>query len=90
MALSRVRIKESADRYGFPLKSLLEIRGPYTLKLDHLKSAISLWTNAEYFELKYLLALMLHLTTSELSYPLTNTKNVLHRLFEIALLKFVQ
>lgn len=48
-ALSAVKVKESEHRYSFPLKSTLEVRDQFTVKLEHLKSSIAVMGAAEYF-----------------------------------------
>lgn len=90
VALSTISIKESDTNYNFPLKSNLEVRDQFTIKLEHLKSAVALWGTAEYFHLKYLLALLLQIATSKYNYALTNIGKAFPLLYDICIVKFAK
>jgi hypothetical protein len=90
VALASVKIKESEQKwYIFPLKQHLEARDQFTVKMEHLKNNIEIWAVSEFFELKYLLALLLQIANSQYNYTLKDINSAFHLLYETTIYKLL-
>jgi hypothetical protein len=85
-ALSALKVRQGDQKwYTFPLENLLEIKDAFAVRLDHLKSCIKVWGGRQYFELKYLFALLIQVASGKYSYTLKSIQMAFDSLYDIVL-----
>lgn len=67
------------------MEGMLEMRDNFVVRVDHLKNSIKVWGAKQYFDLKYLFALLIQVASGRYSYTLKSIQLAFDSLYQIVL-----